>query len=157
MRTMSSIWHRAGRQPSSTSSATVVDPRPSSTAARRSSSGRAWTTEAQTLVQASAVPPSESLPAVVFTQSSAVSTTLPCNSGTGVPASSELADTHDFSGDGKSDIVWRDNGGNTAVWLMNGAQVIQSAGLGGADPTAWTIVGQRDFNGDGRADLLWRD
>ena len=31
--------------------------------------------------------------------------------------------THDFNGDGKSDIAWRDTGGNTAVWLMNGATV----------------------------------
>src|SRR5262249_10591427 len=50
-------------------------------------------------VQASGVPPSESLPAVVFTESSATSTTLPCNSATGVPANSKLADTHDFNGD----------------------------------------------------------
>ena len=30
---------------------------------------------------------------------------------------------HDFNGDGASDIAWRDTGGNTAVWLMNGAQI----------------------------------
>ena len=29
--------------------------------------------------------------------------------------------TGDFNGDGKSDIVWRDSGGNTSIWLMNGA------------------------------------
>jgi hypothetical protein len=112
-------------------------------------------------VQASAVPPTESLPAVVFTQSSATSTTLPCNSATGVPASSKLVDTHDFNGDGKSDIVWRDtssdaNSGSTAVWLMNGAQVLQFGGVGTVS-TAWSIVGQRDFDGDGKADLLWHD
>jgi hypothetical protein len=108
-------------------------------------------------MQASATPPSESLPAVVFTQSSATSTTLPCNSATGVPASSKLVDTHDFNGNGKSDIAWRDtSGGDASVWLMNGAQVIQSAGVATV-PTAWTIVGQRDFNGDGKADWLWRD
>jgi VCBS repeat protein len=107
-------------------------------------------------VQASAVPSSESLPALVFTQSSTSSTTLPCNSATGAPASSRLADTHDFSGDGKSDIGWRDAGGDAAVWLMNGAAVLQSALVGSA-PAVWSIVGQRDFNGDGKADWLWRD
>ncbi len=64
--------------------------------------------------------------------------------------------THDFNADGKSDVAWRDNGGNAAVWLMNGAQLTQSAGLGSA-PTAWSVVGQRDFNGDGKYDWLWHD
>src|SRR5262249_32018165 len=91
-------------------------------------------------VQASAVPPSESLPAVVFTQSSTTSTTSPCNSGTPVAASSELVDTHDFNGDGRSDILWRDTNGNVAFWLMNGAQPTQTAGVA-TGPTAWTIVG----------------
>ena len=65
--------------------------------------------------------------------------------------------SHDFNADGKSDIAWRDTGGNLATWLMNGAQVLQAAAVGTADPTVWTIVGQRDFNGDGKADWLWRD
>jgi FG-GAP-like repeat len=65
-------------------------------------------------------------------------------------------DTHDFNLDGISDIAWRDTGGDTAVWLMNGATVL-SSGVIGAVPTAWSIVGQRDFDGDGMNDLLWRD
>jgi hypothetical protein len=69
----------------------------------------------------------------------------------------EKADTHDFNGDGFSDIAWRDSSGNTAVWLMNGNQLLQAGGLGQVDPTIWKIVGQRDFNGDGKADLLWND
>ena len=64
-------------------------------------------------------------------------------------------DTHDFNGDGKSDIAWRDTGGNTGVWLMNGAQVTP-AGVGSV-AAGWSIVGQHDFNGDGKADWLWRD
>jgi hypothetical protein len=67
-----------------------------------------------------------------------------------------LTNTHDFNGDGKSDIAWRDSSGNTAIWLMNGASALSSAALGKV-PTAWSIVGQRDFNGDGMSDLLWRD
>jgi FG-GAP-like repeat len=66
-----------------------------------------------------------------------------------------LADTHDFNADGKSDILWRD-GTNLAVWLMNGAAVLSSGGVGGL-PSTWSVVGQRDFNGDGKADLLLRD
>ncbi len=64
--------------------------------------------------------------------------------------------THDHNGDGRSDISWRDTSGNTAVWLMSGAQVM-SSGWVGAVPAAWSIVGQRDFNGDGKSDWLWRD
>ncbi len=120
--------------------------------------GEGFTGETNNLffVQASAVPPSESLPAVVFTQSSTSSTTAPCSSATGVRATSKLADTHDFNGDGKSDIAWRDTSGDAAVWLMSGASLLQSAGLGSA-PAVWSVVGQRDFNGDGKADWLWHD
>jgi hypothetical protein len=63
--------------------------------------------------------------------------------------------THDFSGEARSDIAWRQTGGATALWLMNGATVT-SASIGTV-ATNWQIVGQRDFNGDGRHDLLWRD
>ena len=64
--------------------------------------------------------------------------------------------THDFNGDGKSDILWRDTSGNVAMWLMNGATVSSGAAVGNV-PTSWSIVGQRDFNGDGKHDMLWRD
>ena len=66
------------------------------------------------------------------------------------------ADTHDFNGDGYSDILWRNTGGDLAVWLMNGGAVLQSAGLGSVT-SAYSIIGQHDFNGDGKADVLWRD
>jgi hypothetical protein len=65
--------------------------------------------------------------------------------------------THDFNDDLFSDIAWRDNSGNVAIWLISGNQLLQGAGIGAADPTIWKIVGQRDFNGDGKADLLWND
>jgi hypothetical protein len=64
--------------------------------------------------------------------------------------------THDFDGNGKSDIAWRQSNSNVAIWLMNGAAVT-SAGSLGAVPSNWQIVGQRDFNGDRKHDLLWRD
>jgi FG-GAP-like repeat len=67
-----------------------------------------------------------------------------------------LIATHDYNGDGLSDIAWRDNTGNLAVWLMSSTQVLSFGGFG-AVPTIWSIVGQRDFDGDGNTDLLWRD
>ena len=64
--------------------------------------------------------------------------------------------SHDFNGDGYSDILWRDTSGDVAMWQMNGGQVSQSAGLGTV-PSGFSIIGQHDFDGDGKADILWRD
>jgi hypothetical protein len=68
----------------------------------------------------------------------------------------QSASTHDLSGDGFSDILWRNSNGGVARWLMNSATILSSLGLGNL-PISWSIVGQRDFNGDGFADILWRD
>jgi FG-GAP-like repeat len=64
--------------------------------------------------------------------------------------------TGDFNGDGFGDILWRDSAGDLAVWLMNGATVMDSAALGSV-PGTWSIVGTGDFNGDGKTDILWQD
>jgi hypothetical protein len=87
----------------------------------------------------------------------------PSNYGTGLKshlaALNKMHDTHDFNGDGYSDIAWRNTNGDTAIWLMSatpsgGAQVLSTTELG-ILPNSWQIVGLRDFNGDGNADLLW--
>jgi probable HAF family extracellular repeat protein len=65
--------------------------------------------------------------------------------------------THDFNGDGMSDILWRNTtNGDVGIWLMNGSQFLSLADLG-VIPVSWQIVGQRDFDGDGKADLLWQN
>jgi hypothetical protein len=64
--------------------------------------------------------------------------------------------SHDFNGDGLSDVLFRDSSGNVGLWLMNGTSILQSKALANA-PSNWSIVGQRDFDGDGNADILWRD
>ena len=74
-----------------------------------------------------------------------------------MPATWSIAGTGDFNGDGKSDILWRDTSGNVAIWLMNGAQVTQAAGVGSAPASVWSIIETGDFNGDGKSDLLWQD
>jgi hypothetical protein len=38
--------------------------------------------------------------------------------------------TGDYNGDGKSDLLWRDAGGNTAIWFMNGATIASTAVIG---------------------------
>jgi hypothetical protein len=67
----------------------------------------------------------------------------------GAPAES------DYNGDGMSDVLWRNNAGQTVMWLMSGNAVVGGGSLAPAD-ASWRIVGNGDHNGDGKADVLWR-
>ena len=70
----------------------------------------------------------------------------------------QIVDTADFTGDGKADILWR-NDGNDLIHLWNstpGAGVSftgQDIGVVGPE---WRIEDTADFTGDGKADILWR-
>ena len=45
----------------------------------------------------------------------------------------------DYNGDGKSDLLWRDNSsGNNAVWLMNGTALMSALGIANV-PTIWSV------------------
>jgi subtilisin-like proprotein convertase family protein len=65
----------------------------------------------------------------------------------------------DFSGDSKTDILWRhDFSGENVVWFMNGTVL-----TGGTFTTPssltdvrWKMVGTHDFNADSKTDILWR-
>lgn len=60
----------------------------------------------------------------------------------------------DFNGDGKSDLLWRHDGGTLGAWLTSG-----SAFVGGASAqlgTEWKLGDTADFNGDGLTDIIWR-
>jgi FG-GAP-like repeat len=65
---------------------------------------------------------------------------------------------NDFNGDGKSDILWRNDYGSIAVWQMNGATVTSGnlTSVPNIDPS-WKAAGTGDFNGDGKVDVLWRN
>ncbi|NEO57054.1 MAG: tandem-95 repeat protein, partial [Okeania sp. SIO3B5] len=63
----------------------------------------------------------------------------------------------DFDGDGKADILWRNQEtGQNRMWLMDGTTRSDR----GAIPT-WTnqyeLAAAADFDGDGKADILWRN
>ena len=64
----------------------------------------------------------------------------------------------DFNGDGRSDILWRNDDGSLGDWLgtANGGFTVNNTLLVGV-PTSWHVAGTGDFNGDGRADILWRN
>ena len=67
-----------------------------------------------------------------------------------------LTATHDFNGDGYSDIAWRNSNGDVAIWLMNGTNILSAPDVANV-PTSWSIVGQRQLNNSGYADLIWRN
>jgi glucose/arabinose dehydrogenase len=73
----------------------------------------------------------------------------------GLSASPNLF-TADFSGDGKSDLVFRNTTtGQVSSWIMDGISATATGGL--VAPGNWTISHTADFNGDRKADILFRN
>ncbi len=70
----------------------------------------------------------------------------------------KIIDVADFNGDGKSDILYRNDAtGQVFMMLMNGG-VISSQGMVYTEPNLqWKIVSVGDYNGDGKADILYRN
>ncbi len=70
------------------------------------------------------------------------------------------AAVQDFSGNGSTDIVWRNSrDGKNTIWEMLGLDRID----GGSNPIAaapnqnWLISGVADFDGDNKVDIVWRN
>jgi len=61
----------------------------------------------------------------------------------------------DFTGDGKTDVLWENQStGVVGAWITGGGWL----GLGTASlNSGWTIAGVGDFNGDKKADILWQN
>jgi FG-GAP-like repeat/Peptidase M10 serralysin C terminal len=64
--------------------------------------------------------------------------------------------TGDFNGDGRADILWRNDNGAVAAWIMNGNALL-GGGTIGQPGNNFHTVGAGDFNGDGRSDVLFLD
>jgi plastocyanin len=63
---------------------------------------------------------------------------------------------HDFNGDGRADILWRNSStGSNAIWRSGSSGTPQA--VTSVTNLAWTVAGSGDYNGDGRADILWRN
>jgi hypothetical protein len=65
-----------------------------------------------------------------------------------------IAETGDFNGDLKADILFRNDDGGVMTWDMNGNAIASQHTLAtqGLD---WHIRGTGDFDADGRADIVW--
>jgi len=66
-----------------------------------------------------------------------------------------IADTGDFNGDHRSDILWRNISGELHIYLMNGTSIEANGTFASVSDPNWTIVGTGDFDGNRKADILW--
>jgi hypothetical protein len=79
------------------------------------------------------------------------------NAGASVDPQWKIIGTGDFNGDGRNDILWRQNDGTLSVWLANtNGSFSSNSNFSGSISTAWNVAVTGDINGDGRADILWR-
>jgi hypothetical protein len=61
----------------------------------------------------------------------------------------------DFDGDGDSDIMWRELGGQVVTWELENGQYYANHSIA-MTSTGWEIVDAADFDADGDSDVLWR-
>ncbi len=79
---------------------------------------------------------------------------------TGAPNEWTIQSLGDFTGDGKTDILWRNTQNTIVLWAMNGTQLDTTSGKSGVLSSLgrnFQVKGVGDFNDDGVKDIVWRD
>jgi glucose/arabinose dehydrogenase len=71
----------------------------------------------------------------------------------------QVAGVGDFDGDGKSDILWRNQvSGENYIYPMLGVAIKPTEGyVRTVSDLNWQVAGVGDFNGDGKDDIVWRN
>jgi hypothetical protein len=65
--------------------------------------------------------------------------------------------TGDFNGDGKTDLLFRNNNGTFSEWQSNGNGFTPNVYANTTVSNVWRLGQVGDFNDDGKDDLLWRN
>jgi hypothetical protein len=63
----------------------------------------------------------------------------------------------DFGDRGMPEILWQNDSGQAAIWVINGTTLAAGALVGSNPGPSWHAKGAGDFNGDGRSDILWQN
>ena len=81
------------------------------------------------------------------------------NALTTVPTNWWVHGVGDFNGDGRDDLMWRNDAGQISNWLSteNGGWLVNDANALRTAPANWFMSGIGDYDGDGRCDILWRN
>lgn len=76
-----------------------------------------------------------------------------------VPLSWHVLGVDDFNGDGRDDLLWRNDSGVITDWLSTNTGTFTSnwAYASFSVPVEWKVAATGDFNGDGKADIFWQD
>ena len=54
--------------------------------------------------------------------------------------SCHVKDAGDFNADGKADILWQDDNGQAAIWLMDGLNSIAEPAVGSNPGEGWHVI-----------------
>jgi len=67
------------------------------------------------------------------------------NAGANSGPNWHIKDAGDFNADGKADILWQNDNGQAAIWLMDGLNTITEHAVGTSPGSEWHVISNQDF------------